>query len=78
MHLTVATWERHEGVGLQFELCGTQSSLNFASMTSTVLASSIAIDAGQQAGTLQAMNHPVMTWADHGETKFGMVRLSDS
>merc|ERR1712070_918919 len=40
---------------------------------STVLASSIAIAAGQQAGTLQAENHPAMTWSDHGETKNGMV-----
>merc|ERR1712070_426448 len=46
--------------------------LNFATMKS-VLASSIAIAAGQQAGTLQAENHPAMTWTDHGETKNGKV-----
>merc|ERR1712070_717603 len=40
---------------------------------STVLASSIAIAAGQQAGSLQAENHPPLTWTDHGETKNGMV-----
>merc|ERR1719453_1080363 len=39
----------------------------------SVLASSIAIAAGQQAGTLQAENHPAMTWTDHGETKDGKV-----
>jgi cellulose 1,4-beta-cellobiosidase len=42
-------------------------------MKSTVLASSIAIAASQQAGTLQAENHPAMTWTDHGESKNGKV-----
>jgi cellulose 1,4-beta-cellobiosidase len=42
-------------------------------MKSTVLASSIAIAAGQQAGSLQAENHPALTWTDHGESKNGKV-----
>ena len=29
----------------------------------------IAIAAGQQAGTLQAENHPPLSWSDHGENK---------
>ena len=37
---------------------------SIATMKSTVLASSIAIAAGQQAGTLQAENHPALSWSD--------------
>lgn len=44
-------------------------------MKSTALASSIAIAAGQQAGTFQAENHPGLSFTDHGQTVAGKVTI---